>query len=334
MGNSTIEWTDSVWNPVTGCTKVSKGCANCYAERVFPRAYGNTMVPVDPRIVPDTMDMRPRKFTDVRLHPERLDQPLRWRRPRRIFVNSMSDLFHEDVPFEFIDQVFAVMALCQQHQFQVLTKRPERMQAYMTYENIGRVGYIEGIAKRMLRQRSKTPEKPVLVDKTLRMPLLNAWLGVSCEGQATADERIPLLLKTPAVVRFVSAEPLLAAADLSWYLGLGVCDECGESRALAFWPFKDGVRQCGCGSLAIRESRVLDWIIVGGESGSRARPFVLGWGKDIIRQCKAAGVPVFMKQVGARPVNREGERCFKIKDSKGGDMSEWPEELQVREFPA
>src|SRR3990167_5970484 len=118
-----IEWTDETWNPVTGCTKVSQGCKNCYAERLWPKVSAA-------EAKREGWD-KPRAFPDVRCHPERLEAPLHWKKPRRIFVNSMSDLFHEDVPFIFIDRVFAVMALCPQHTFQILTKRPERMREYM-----------------------------------------------------------------------------------------------------------------------------------------------------------------------------------------------------------
>lgn len=173
MGDkSAIEWTDATWNPVTGCTKVSQGCKNCYAERVFPRPYPG------------------RKFTDVQTHPDRLEQPLRWKKPRRIFVNSMSDLFHEDVPNEFIFDVFTIMARAHWHTFQVLTKRPERM-------------------AELVAEPVEDGEEP---------PPRNIWWGVSVEDQATADERIPLLQQTPAAIRFLSCEPLLGNMNIERYL--------------------------------------------------------------------------------------------------------------------
>lgn len=182
MGGATkIQWTDETWNPVTGCTKVSQGCKHCYAERVFPRAYAKTG----------------RCFTDVRTHPERLDQPLRWKKPRRVFVNSMSDLFHEDVPDEFIDKVWEIMANAPDHTFQILTKRPARMLAWTGGVDAGKW--------------------PMWL---LPWPLPNVWLGVSVEDQATADERIPPLLRTAAAVRFISLEPCLGPVDLSkWLVG-------------------------------------------------------------------------------------------------------------------
>ncbi len=165
--SSKIQWTDETWNPVTGCTKVSAGCKNCYAETVAKRFWGN------------------RKFTDVQLHPDRLEQPLHWKKPRMIFVNSMSDLFHEDIPFDFIDKIFAIMWQTPQHTYQILTKRPARMLEYMT-------------------------ESGEMLHKIVK----NVWLGVSVEDQATADERREHLKQISAVVRFVSYEPALE--NIKW----------------------------------------------------------------------------------------------------------------------
>ncbi len=169
-----IVWTDETWNPLRGCSRVSEGCRNCYAESVA-RRFDGPGLPYEGLIASGGQ-----WNGQIKLVPEKLDEPLRWQRPRRIFVNSMSDLFHPNVPNEYIDRVFAVMALASQHTFQVLTKRPERMLEY-------------------LNRRTTMP---------------NVWLGVSIENQVTADERIPLLLQTPAAVRWVSAEPLLRPVDL------------------------------------------------------------------------------------------------------------------------
>lgn len=191
-----IEWTDATWNPVTGCAKVSQGCKHCYAEREWPRMT---------KLVPAYAG---REFTDVRTHADRLDQPLSWKRPLKVFVNSMSDLFHQDVPFEFIDRVFAVMALSKQHVFQVLTKRPDRMREYM--HRLGRSAKILDDAARTLGYTFEFAGKYMVT-----WPLPNIWLGVSVEDQAAADERIPLLLDTPAAVRWISAEPLIGSVDLT-----------------------------------------------------------------------------------------------------------------------
>lgn len=228
MGDkSKIEWTDATWNPVTGCSKVSQGCKFCYAERVFPRPYPG------------------REFTDVRCHPERLEQPLKWKKPRRIFVNSMSDLFHEKVTTDFILQVYVTMLHADQHVFQILTKRPERM-------------------LRFFRDLQKS---------VTDWPLRNAWLGVSVEDQKTADERIPILLQTPAAVRFVSYEPALGPVDFSRWLPIQTVG-------------------------GVEMETWLDWIIAGGESGPHARPAHPDWFRQVRDQCQAAGVPFFLKQWG------------------------------------
>ena len=191
MGNDTgISWTDCTWNPVTGCTPASEGCANCYAERMHKRGIFGKM-----------------PFSKVTLHPDRLEIPLHWRKPRKIFVCSMSDLFHDDIPDDFIDKVFAVMALCLQHTFQVLTKRPVRMLEYMSNPTRGYL--ITDAASKYFHKDFD----PVKMERSFPFP--NAWLGVTVENQARADERIPLLLQTPAAVRFVSCEPMLSPINLT-----------------------------------------------------------------------------------------------------------------------
>lgn len=246
---SAIEWTEATWNPVRGCTKVSAGCKHCYAETFAERFRGVKGHPYE-------------QGFDVRLVPEALDLPLRWRKPRRIFVNSMSDLFHEEVPESFIVDVFATMMEARRHVFQVLTKRPERMRDFLA---------------------SRPSERPTLP---------NVWLGTSVEDQAAADERIPHLLATPAAVRFLSCEPLLGPVDLDMVVTEGT----------------------GC----------LDWVIVGGESGRKARPCDVSWVRSLVGQCRAADVPVFVKQLGA---------AHRLYDAKGGDPAEWPEDLRVRQWP-
>lgn len=359
MNKTGIEWCDETWNPVSGCSKVSQGCKHCYAERVFQRAYSHDRVImgcVGPGGEPAT---RPRNFTDVRCHEDRLDQPLRMRKPRRIFVNSMSDLFHEDVPDEFIAEVWTTMSMAAKHTFLVLTKRPARMLAWITRcANGGGLGWITHDGTEPARAYNGTG---IVVGKTDNWPLRNVWLGVSVEDQATADERIPLLLQTPAAVRFVSYEPALGPVNLRRI----------ESPHHAI-PIDalNGIDSRGDGWLtgAIQPAPTLDWVIVGGESGPGARPFDVQWARDIVAQCKAASVPVFVKQLGARPVDgamfdivcngkvhysrpqsdpliAEAHACpgysvrshdmrRLLRDRKGGDPSEWPEDLRVREWPA
>ena len=261
---SGIHWTDATWNPTTGCTKVSPGCKYCYAKhKVWPRLSKN----------PATVYYG-RKFEDVQVHPERLNQPLQWKRPRMIFVNSMSDLFHESLPYVFIYKVFETMARCPQHIFQILTKRPARMLDFLTNVKTLQLA----IDSSQLWERHP-------------LPLPNVWLGVSVENQETADERIPLLLETPAAIRWLSCEPLLGPLDLRKHGDL------------------DRV-QCG-----------IDWIVVGGESGSRARPMREQWALSIRRQCKVAGVPFFMKQ--GSQANWPHYH----------DFNSFPPSLQVREYP-
>jgi len=450
MGDqSKIEWTDATWNPVTGCTRVSEGCRNCYIERT------------------PAFRIAGRKFahgtTGVQLHPERLDQPLKWKRPRRIFVNSLSDLFHEDVPDEFILECLTVMAIAKHHTFQVLTKRPHRMLELVA----------KWCAEDIYLYWHAFSGEPREIDS---WPLPNVWFGVSVENQETADERIPLLLQTPAAVRFLSAEPLLGPVDLSKWIGgshdskkrgnslsscsiwedqdrpgrngmegqqesraccdgvppsesdgtestvtcmrapsslasflrddtgrnddqsqerdqdgqqageLRACDVCGAADSCiesaesgtclspAWRSQLHGKTNSGAGSgnqdtkkigrevegdrAGLRSNRSgsfenrswsevgISWLIVGGESGPGARPCDLAWIRSVKDQCKAADVPVFIKQLGAKPVVSEvvfdtdrgidGQNItapIKLNDRKGGDWNEWPDDLKVREFP-
>ena len=288
---SKIEWTDATWNPVTGCTKVSPGCKFCYAEALFPRVYGD------------------RPFHNVRLHRERLDQPLRWRKPRRVFVNSMSDLFHEDLEDEDINRVFQSMAWSPRHVFQVLTKRPDRARAHLQ-----RLGETFGKGDWFRR-----PEDHVGVGVPRgTWPLPNVWLGVSVEDQDHAEMRIPILLRTPAAIRFVSAEPLLGPLDMDR------------------WVFsrEDVIREAMRGPMACNRDQAdsivrhpIDWLIVGGESGPHARPMHPDWAFNLRDQCEAANVPFFFKQWGewASPACRAfGSREGIVRHIRS-DGSLWPE---------
>ncbi len=211
--NSHIEWTEATWNPVTGCTKISAGCKNCYAERLAQRlqAMGN---------------YRYRNGFDLKLHDDVIDLPKSWRIPRMIFVNSMSDLFHEQVPLDFIQRVFATMRACPKHTFQILTKRSAR-----------------------LRRLARDLEWPQ-----------NVWMGVSVEDSRVLS-RVEDLRRVPAAIRFLSCEPLI-------------------------------------GSLASIDLTDIHWVIVGGESGSKARPMKIEWVREIFRTCRKHNVPFFFKQWG------------------------------------
>lgn len=365
-----IEWADSSWNPVVGCSLVSPGCTNCYAMRwahagmkPVKHYHGTTR----------SVNGKPVWTGKVAQAPEHiLTAPLRWKKPRRIFVNSMGDLFHEDCPDDWIDKVFAVMALCPQHTFQVLTKRAKRMREYLNrIEDEPQHDTVKRFAVAMPNPWPKFG--------TIIFPLANVWAGVSAEDQARADERIPDLLATLAAVRFVSAEPLIGPVRLDMLnrepdaydlkmpgfatVEKFYTDALGGASGI---QWKDGHAERETGGHV-----GLDWVIVGGESGPGARPLDMGWARSIVRQCQAAGVRCFVKQLGPQPYETMGStmrhddpndifgtmekaianpppkgwtrvhygsetrlyRYHRLKDRKGGDMIEWPEDLRVREMP-
>lgn len=256
--NTKIEWTDATWNPIRGCSRVSEGCRHCYAETVAKRFSGEGQ-PYEGLIARGGQWNGQIKIVD-----HVMDQPLRWQRPRLVFVNSMSDLFHENVPEHVVDRVFSVMALAEKHTFQVLTKRPERMLQYLSQDRRRQwadmaVHFWGGIDPDALHDSIHYGDQV----------LPNVWLGVSVEDQKSADERIPLLLATPAAVRWISAEPLLGPVDLS-------C-----------WPIYGPDRE-----------QLLNWVVVGGESGANARPMHPDWARSLRDQCADAGVPFLFKQWG------------------------------------
>ncbi len=310
MTKTKIEWADVVWNPIRGCRHVSEGCRNCYAEHTAYRFSTRVGMPYHGLVV--MSETGPRWTGDVRLVPDKLGEPLGWRKPRRVFANSMSDLFHPDVPFDYVAAVFGVMAATSmRHTFQVLTKRPERELEF--FRQLGKPRWAQDGAREFAEANSVTVDPSVFACLTHatkrgaipgdlaaasmgfdRWPLSNVWLGVSVENQTTAEERIPLLLQCPAAVHWISAEPLLDEVHL---------DE---------WLYARG----------------LDWVVVGGESGPNARPCDVGWILQVLDQCYTANVPVFVKQLGARP------RPLTLRDPKGGDPSQWPKHLRVRQYPA
>lgn len=319
---SNIEWTERTWNPIRGCSKISAGCENCYAMHVAARFSG----PGQPYEY--LAKRNPVNWTgELRIIEPALHEPLRRRKPTMYFVNSMSDLFHERMPPQWIDAIFTIMALTPQHTYQVLTKRSEQMRAYFSVLGEQMRTYLaEDPATRIYRLASRwldegengclgsywnlahellatdTAGGPRYQNTFWALPLDNVWLGVSVEKQAAADLRIPDLLRTPAAVRFLSCEPLLGPLWLERWL-----DE-------------------------------LDWVIVGGESaqGNRLRWCNVEWIRSIVEQCQAAKVPVFVKQLGSGCYTGEDEGThylLPLKDRKGGDPDEWPEDLRVRQFP-
>lgn len=301
MGAKTgIEWTDATWNPLRGCSRVSEGCRNCYAEKVAYRFSGEGQPYEGLAVLKNGHASWTGKVELVEKH---LLDPLKWRpvrvhqsgctkalgpqagcscfgdgkhatRPRRIFVNSMSDLFHENVSWEWTNKIFAVMALSPRHTFQILTKRPEVMRQYI--ESIGNGAkddkwFLQGAADGLVDNCGVLEDHP--------WPLPNVWLGVSTENQEAADKRIPLLLQTPACVRFISAEPLLGPVDLS----------------IIPRPFEFHQSPYGWDKWLAKK---LHWVICGGESGTGARPMHPDWARTLRDQCNASQVPFFFKQRG------------------------------------
>ena len=295
-----IEWSDASWPVVRGCTKISEGCDNCWAiadahlhggrapsedelDAASPEAWGRLngrrKAAAHFKGLTVIQNGRPNWSGEVRADESILDWPLRWKEPRKIFVASSGDLFHERLSCKHRRWVFYVMQEAPQHTYQLLTKRADQMHGFAEWW-----------------RRSK-----------LDPPPSNWWFGASVENQQRADERRAYMrgIADMGCMTWVSYEPALGPVD--W----------------AGWDF-------------------LKWIVIGGESGTRARAFDLAWARNTIEQCEAAGVPCFVKQLGARPFTQgpgeylsNGERWrLPLKDRKGGDMAEWPEWARVREFPS
>lgn len=301
------------WNPIVGCSKVSEGCRNCYAERMAHRlaamkncGYENVIAHANGRSVGQWNG-------ETNILNAVLQKPLGWKKPRAIFVNSMGDLFHENTPDEWIDRVFAVMALCPQHLFIVLTKRAERMERYTTKDG---VAFRWAKQKLEMLQQSDAVYRPMpewmkpLDPKTPIMP--NVWMGVTVEDQEQADERIPHLLRCPASQRFVSCEPLIGPVDIQ--------SACMIDYQHSLLPGNDS-------------RPMIKWVICGGESGPGARPMNPEWARSLRDQAMAAGVPFFFKQWGdktgaGRPLTHSAGREFSEK--RGGDVldgrqwHQWP----------
>jgi len=277
MAKSKIEWTDEVWNVIRGCSRVSEGCRNCYAERMAGR-FNRPGMPYEGLVRAVHGGW---KWTgEIAFIKDKLEDPLRWRKPRRVFVNSMSDLFHEKVKDEWIRDIFCVMGKAAKHTFQVLTKRPLRMEQWFGSWAANEVA-------------------EYLSDQDIEWPCQNVWLGVSVEDQETADDRIPPLISTPAQVRFVSAEPLIGEVDLTLL-------ECPKYRLESL---DDAPGRCGmCAEPGVGElcsngffdalAEGIDWVIAGCETGpmSATRPMNEGWIRVLRDTCYERGVPFFYKQ--------------------------------------
>lgn len=310
-----IQWADDTWNPWRGCTKVSLGCAHCYAETLVTTRLGGKWGKGAPR-------QRLKDFA----------APLRWnkvacvcnecgetmpvwgsicigndmactceeRHRRRVFSLSLGDWLDEEVPVEWLADMLKVIHDCPNLDFLLLTKRPEswkpRLEAVKDSQETADEDSLLHLAENWL----------------LGVPVANVWLGVSVENQETADRRIPELLRIPARVRFLSVEPMLGPVDVTKYLTGSL-------------PYKPNYSQTVYKSI--------DWVIFGGESGKGARPCCLDWIRDGVAQCRAAGVAPFVKQLGSDPLGEPPWRTLTLNHPKGGDMAEWPEDLRVREFP-
>lgn len=333
-----IQWTDYSANPIRArrrdgghripghyCEKISPGCALCYASNMqkrfwmpaFPGTGGNDEV--EPFLDEKSLQrlLRSKKISG-----------------KRVFMCDMTDLFGRWVPDEWIDKIFAVMALRPDVTFQLLTKRPERMAEYLAYTNEGRSTFDHRWNISDKHKRADLgPE-----DAVAPWPLPNVHLGASVENQEQADKRIPHLLRCPAAVRFLSVEPLLGAVDLGDHFARWHCSYCGALYA----EYVNGCPRCHFGepgtSTSVRHTQI-HWVIVGGESGSKARPCNVEWIRSIVKQCRVANVPVFCKQLGALPYYDDGSdginagNAIVLRDRKGGDFKDLPSDLQIRETP-
>lgn len=335
MNETSIAWTDWTWNPIRGCSRISPGCQHCYAEAIAARfsrhirdCDGISTYKIEPfhgyakfRIIGDRRE--PHWTGKVDLIESKLLEPLSWRKRARTFTLkhgrkprafiSMSDLFHENLPDDAIDRVFAMMAMTPEINYMVLTKRAERMEKYFDNEFVGAridcdaVAIIDDLVDP--NERRSDDLRAVCQDWDWDEPFFNVALGVSVESQKYADERIPHLLATPAAMRFVSQEPQLEEI---------------------VYP--------------IDVLKMLDMVIPGGESGLGARPFDIAWARKTVEQSREAGTACFVKQMGARPIVHScrdstcthpgcGYESVNLRDCKGEDLSEWPADLRVRQWP-
>jgi protein gp37 len=347
MNKTSIEWTHRpetggaaggfTWNPIrarligashkarsgTFCTRISPGCTHCYASAINKR-FGNGLEYTVPNL----------EQIEFFVSDKILHEPLHRKAASTIFVGDMFDLFHESIPTEMLDSVFSVIDRAYWHTFQILTKRADRMRTYFFDEFLAK--RIEELHPAFMTERAGW----------CSLPMSHVWLGVSVESQKYADERIPLLLQTPAAVRFLSVEPMLEAVEV--HLGESDCDHSCSQTGIDTTPCGPnkvwGCDICRRWQLDWKgcDQSGISWVICGGESGPGSRPFNLAWAESLQAQCKAANTALFMKQLGSRPVATCKDPSLpdveinyvKGKSSKGGDPSEWPESLRIRKFPS
>lgn len=311
---TTIEWTEQTWNPTTGCDRISPGCDNCYALTMAKRLKGMGSAKYQTDGNPSTSG----PGFAISAHDDTLYEPLSWRKPRRVFVNSMSDLFHDKVDSDFIAKAFGVMALTRRHTYQILTKRHARLRSLLNNDAFHTA--VLAWAARLQDDKHPMPDWNPGRRRLKAWPLPNVHLGVSVEDQKWADIRIKHLMQTPAAVRFLSCEPLVGPVRL--HRGHGHCP---------VHDFPGGFCAGQCPDLILP-----DWVIIGGESGPGARPFDPKWAADLIDDARLAGAAPFVKQLGtvwARDTAYAGKTVAAHGDTKGGKPQYWPANLRVREYP-
>ena len=321
MNRSTIPWTQYTWNVTTGCAKVSRGCANCYAERVSASLQNRGVADYQDTVYSHAY-AQTRWTGHINLLPHRLVEPLKMKEPALIFIDSMSDLFHDQVPDDFIDQVIAVIALTPRHTYQILTKRVERMKSYFDIfatlnDPIFRNNRLLSAGQRIYDEHLAKSKCHLDLKSLDVWPLPNLWLGCSIEDQATADFRLPLLQLISAHRRFVSIEPLIGPIDLGYAYPCGYyCDSNIGHVDHPFWSWGTDTQ--------------LNWLIMGAESGSQSRPFEPTWLETIIQQAHQAGVSLFIKQLGSHWASRSGNSRV---DPRGEDVSLWPLIWRFQQYP-
>lgn len=313
-----IQWTEQTWNPTTGCDRISDGCLNCYAMSMAKRLKGMEQArgATNPKYQTDGDPKTSGPGFGVAVHPQAVTEPLRWKKPRLVFVNSMSDLFHTKIDTPSLHLIFGVMAATPQHTYQVLTKRHGRMRSLLNDPHFAH----------MVFHRAKMYGRPDTAPRT--WPLPNVHLGVSVENQKWADIRIPALAQTPAAVRFLSCEPLIGPVRLPLTEAVGGCN-CGGYGP----PYYVHEPSCGYEPGAAYS---IAWVIIGGESGPEARPFDPQWATALIDDARQAGAAPFVKQLGsvwARDTAWAGKTVAAHGDTKGGNPDYWPTHLRVREYP-
>ncbi|PSB49756.1 phage Gp37/Gp68 family protein [filamentous cyanobacterium Phorm 6] len=310
MGKTKISWTSETWNPLVGCSKISAGCSRCYAAEAAKSARLQQF--------PQYQKVKDWDGT-IEFVENQLLKPLSWRSPKKVFVCSMSDIGHKNVKDEWLNKIFAVMAMCPQHIFQVLTKRPERLLEYFSDPNCAR--WICDEVLNILSDEANPGKWKFKVhgdEVNIKIPLPNVWVGTSVENQKVADDRIPQLLQIPAAKLFLSCEPLLEAVDLTKIYRISNLTQ----TELTWLDY-------------------LHWIILGGESGVGARPCHIDWIRSIVQQCRPTNVAVFVKQLGSNSIQStpyidgvaQNNFQLKFKDRKGGNIDEFPTDLQIRQFP-